>query len=82
MGITSGSEREEILSGGASEPPDAAPKMLINSVSGEVMVTPFGLRMPTRPGKSANYLPVTVTLVRLELGFTACGTSILKKPLR
>jgi hypothetical protein len=44
MGMTSGMEREEMRSGGASLPalpPDVAPKILMNSVSGEVMVAPF-----------------------------------------
>jgi hypothetical protein len=38
MGRTSGREREEMRGGGVSPPLDEAPKMLINSVSGEVMM--------------------------------------------
>ena len=62
---------------------ETSPKMLMNSVSGEVMVVPF-IRLDAAPAKRFRkyYFPVTATLVRFNGARAACGTSILKNPLR
>src|SRR5581483_815996 len=56
IGSTSGKEREEIRGGVVSPPPDVAPKMLMNSVSGEVMVASFPILDAAPPQKIQKYL--------------------------
>ena len=41
MGRTSGKERAEMRDAGTPASPELAPKILMNSVSGEVIVVPF-----------------------------------------
>src|SRR5277367_4417540 len=80
-GSTSGSERAEMRAGTGSAPPDAAPKMLMNSVSGEVILRHLGIKLPPRKKDSDNYFMVAETLLRLAGGVLLdWGTSTLKNP--
>src|ERR1700722_9662138 len=74
MGRTCGTERDEMRPGTASVPPDVAPKMLINSVSGDVMIAAFNywIAAELKGSGEKNYFPVTATLVCFKGDGTAC----------
>ena len=80
MARASGSEREDTV-GGVSGLPEA-PRMLINSVSGEVMMALLPMRDAlAKKGHAEVALPSSMGTLAACVGRRASGTSMRRKPL-